>query len=435
MQYKPSSEKKYIKGLPDKLKPFLKRMRILLIMIIITPAVCFIGIPLLFNSAYANQMHDADTTYAFNIIPSPTVTVEITNTPFYHNPKLKTEDISVQDMSNTESYKESSETPVISYQFGDRNDEIIKLQQRLMELGYMESDDATNYFGPATEKAVSLFQRAYQSEITGVADSVTLSLLFSLDAPFYAITYSQSGDDVLQLQERLDDLGFYDGKLNGYFGKATERALIAFQKKNSLNADGIADESTRNLISSPKAKPKIDPTPTPKPTPKVMPKPTATPKTKPKPNNSPSSGLIYLTPAPTQAPSSFVSYGSGVEGLIAAAASQLNKPYVWGDEGSVGFDCSGLVYYSLRCSGVSIKRYSAYGFSQVESWAFISDMSQLRRGDLIFFRSDSSSNISHVGIYLGDNTYIHASSSAGRVIISSWSNWASRNLVGGRRVF
>jgi cell wall-associated NlpC family hydrolase len=53
----------------------------------------------------------------------------------------------------------------------------------------------------------------------------------------------------------------------------------------------------------------------------------------------------------------------------------------------------------------------------------------------MFFRSDTDSRISHTGIYLGGGSFIHASSSAGKVIISSMSPWYERNFVLGRRVF
>jgi cell wall-associated NlpC family hydrolase len=123
-----------------------------------------------------------------------------------------------------------------------------------------------------------------------------------------------------------------------------------------------------------------------------------------------------------------------VDALITAAKSKLGAPYVWSEEGPDCFDCSGLVYFSLRSAGMSVGRYSASGYSQVSSWQSVS-FSELQTGDLIFFRSDSKESISHTGIWLGGNKYIHASSSAGKVVISSWSDWANRNFVLGKRVW
>lgn len=139
-------------------------------------------------------------------------------------------------------------------------------------------------------------------------------------------------------------------------------------------------------------------------------------------------------PSPTKSPG-IVIIGSGSESMISVALDQLGKPYRWSEEGPDGFDCSGLVYYSLRSVGVAISRYSANGFSQVESWEYVGSLNELRRGDLMFFRSDSSDRISHTGIYLGDGTFVHASSSAGKVILSSVTSYYERNFMLGRRVF
>ena len=120
---------------------------------------------------------------------------------------------------------------------------------------------------------------------------------------------------------------------------------------------------------------------------------------------------------------------------MAALMAQYGKPYIFATEGPDTFDCSGLVYYCLRLAGVNVSRWSAADYANVQAWEEISDYHDLIRGDLIFFRSNSSSNISHVAVYLGNGTYIHASSSAGCVTITDFGPWSQRNFVLGRRVF
>ena len=78
---------------------------------------------------------------------------------------------------------------------------------------------------------------------------------------------------------------------------------------------------------------------------------------------------------------------------------------------------------------------SAASYSKYSSWDKISSRGDLEAGDLMFFRSPGSSRISHVGIYLGGNQMIHASSSKGKVIISDMSSYWKENFVVGRRVF
>lgn len=96
-----------------------------------------------------------------------------------------------------------------------------------------------------------------------------------------------SGASVKTVQQRLKDLGYYTGSVDGDFGEGTEAAVKAFQKANGLTADGKVGTQTLSKLNSSSAKrasatpkPTAKPTkkPTPKPTKKPTPKPTATPR-------------------------------------------------------------------------------------------------------------------------------------------------------------
>lgn len=110
------------------------------------------------------------------------------------------------------------------------------------------------------------------------------------------------------------------------------------------------------------------------------------------------------------------------EKIVATAKQYLGVPYVWGGTSPAGFDCSGLVQYVFSAHGISLPRTSK------EQWTVgrAISRSELKVGDLVFFANTYTSGISHLGIYVGDNQFIHASSSKG-VIVSSLSNtyWAS----------
>ena len=67
------------------------------------------------------------------------------------------------------------------------------------------------------------------------------------------------GDDVTNLQSRLYTLGYYSAEIDGQFGPGTRDAVMAFQKANGLEADGIVGEETRELLFSPYAKPRTEP--------------------------------------------------------------------------------------------------------------------------------------------------------------------------------
>ena len=122
--------------------------------------------------------------------------------------------------------------------------------------------------------------------------------------------------------------------------------------------------------------------------------------------------------------------------MISVAQAQIGKRYVRGDEGPNTFDCSGLIYYCLTKNGVSVGRRSAASYSQNESWTLITSMSDLEKGDLLFFRDDNSSRVSHVGLYIGGGKMIDASSRNGEVVRRSCkTDYWTRNFVCARRVF
>ena len=264
-------------------------------------------------------------------------------------------------------------------------------------------------------------------------------------AELHFVGFGDSGTDVRSMQSRLHELGYYENKINGFFGATTEDAVKAFQKKNGLTISGIFSVDDRDVLFSPAAKPKIDPTPTPSPTPKPTPKPTKRPSSSSGGSSSggsssgeSSSGGSSSGGSSSGGSSSGDSYNASnsVSGLLSVADAQRGKPYEWSEEGPNSFDCSGLVYFCLRTCGVSTSRYSAAGFSEVSKWSKIESIEALDRGDLVFFRNNSSSRISHTGIYIGSNKFIHASSSSGKVIVSKITTdyWTS-NFMLGRRVF
>jgi len=118
------------------------------------------------------------------------------------------------------------------------------------------------------------------------------------------------------------------------------------------------------------------------------------------------------------------------EGVISYAKSLLGTRYVWGGTSRGGFDCSGFVGYVMRNAGVKLPRTS---IEQSRVGTHV-PRSELRAGDLIFFNTRGG-RISHVGIFIGNGNFIHASSGSGRVIVSALSGaYYSKRYVTGRRV-
>lgn len=281
-------------------------------------------------------------------------------------------------------------TPDPTLQRGDENEKVQELQQRLMALGYLDIDETTLLFGPATEYAVQLFQRQHELQQDGIAGLQTLNLINSDQAQKYMLLEGTQGEDVDSLQRQLVDLG-YLSKATGYYGTETADAVEEFQSRNDLDVDGKTGHFTLDKIYSPDAKP---------------------------------------SKSKVQAEKR----RANVTEMLEVAADQLGDPYRLGREGPDSFDCSGLVYYCLKQAGSSRGRYNAAGYSQVSDWKKITSMGDLEKGDLIFFWNSAKTKVGHVGIYIGGGRMIDASSANGKVVKRSCTtSYWKKMFVCGRR--
>ncbi|VAW98724.1 hypothetical protein MNBD_GAMMA21-394 [hydrothermal vent metagenome] len=123
-------------------------------------------------------------------------------------------------------------------------------------------------------------------------------------------------------------------------------------------------------------------------------------------------------------------YGATPEQVVKIAESMLGVKYHYGGKTpGTGFDCSGLVYFSYLQVGITLPRTSSAQYAASKP---VSKKS-IRRGDLLFFRIYRG-KISHVGIYLGNNRFVHAPSSGKKVSIGELDSpyWRKRFVRGGR---
>ena len=187
--------------------------------------------------------------------------------------------------------------------YGSSGDDVKKLQKQLTELGYYKGKISGNYL-EATRKAVETLQKKNNLEVNGVADADLQDLLeegrilsksekpddTATPAPnlsYYLVDDNEngvavadivfekklksgsSGKLVKTMQERLTELGYYEGPISGNFQKYTTRAVKAAQTQNGLESTGVVDEATWNVIfNDPRiVLPGATPKPTPEPTP------------------------------------------------------------------------------------------------------------------------------------------------------------------------
>jgi len=284
---------------------------------------------------------------------------------------------------------------------------IIKIQERLMVLGYMPEDEPTDYYGSVTEYALQLFQRSHGLKIDGLLGAETHTFLYADDAKPYTVRHGDKGTDVKSLQDRLKELKYLSVRSSGFFGEETQKAVKSFQSRNGLSADGVVGEQTWDKLYSDNARP------------------AGTSSSSGSSSGSSSSKASHTGPLATSDPDAAMA-----DKLIEFAETLLGKKYVRGGKGPEVFDCSGFVYYCLRQIGHNIRYMTSSDWAK-SSLPRVVKMRDMKRGDIICFRK-------HVGIYMGNGKMIDASAASGKVVIRSDifnSDYWTRNFICARRVF
>lgn len=168
--------------------------------------------------------------------------------------------------SSSSSSSSTSSAPT-SWKKGSTGEEVTKIQNRLIELGYL-TGTADGSFGEATEEAYKAFQAAAGVTVDGIAGS-DRDILYSDDAPYAtkaeeekpaekeeektessAYQLGDESDKVTEIQAQLAKLGYFDIEADGSYGYYTEQAVMNFQLANGLEATGIVDEDTYKLLFS-----------------------------------------------------------------------------------------------------------------------------------------------------------------------------------------
>ena len=125
-------------------------------------------------------------------------------------------------------------------------------------------------------------------------------------------------------------------------------------------------------------------------------------------------------------------YGTGMlrEEIVRTARGFIGLPYQWGGASpEEGFDCSGLTKAAYQMNGVNIPRTSRGQFEKGRSVS----LNAVKKGDLVFFSIQKGRKVSHVGLYAGAGTFIHAPGSGKHIRVDALSNaYFQRHCVGAR---
>jgi peptidoglycan hydrolase-like protein with peptidoglycan-binding domain len=276
--------------------------------------------------------------------------------------------------------------------------DVVNLQTDLKYLGFFTFYKITDYYGPITTEAVRKFQISQKLKATGVADATTLDLIKKAVAakkspapvptkpatpstktapPQSAaadLKFGMRGAEVTKLQTRLKNLGFFTyPMITDYFGTVTEESVEKFQKTYGLAVTGIVNNTF----------------------------------------------LTKLTEVEKQKGQTVKTSDQITINVIANAAELMGTPYQWGGTTPKGFDCSGFVQYVFAKEGVQLPRTVA------QMWNATTSVKEPAVGDLVFFETYTSGP-SHLGIYIGNNQFVHSGSSTGVTVsnlsLKYWQN-------------
>ncbi len=182
--------------------------------------------------------------------------------------------------------------------------------------------------------------------------------------------------DVKELQQVLKNGGYFKGNTTTYFGSSTQKAVVNFQKAKGLKADGIVGAGTYKALGV---------------------------------KNTSAKGNVSAK-------------------RVQEAKKYLSVPYVWGGTTPKGFDCSGFIGYVFKkSSNTAIPRTVSDIYKKGQK------VSSPQVGDLVFFQTYQS-GASHAGIYIGNNKFIHSSSSQGVSVSSIGNSYWKKRYLGAKRI-
>ena len=349
----------------------------------------------------------------------------------------------------------SSEAKVYMTMLGDEGSDVVYIQGRLYELGYLEHVEYENgVFDEATRDAVKEFQAANDLSSDGKVGKLTKEALYNPDAVGKGYKIGDTGDEIRIYQERLMELGYLTTEPDGVYGKDTQNAVKRFQVQNDLLEDGNLGPTTRQVLMSDDAVGNalcygmsgIDVqnvqqrlyelnylrakdingyfTSLTEKAVKLFQKNAGVLSDGKVGRNT--MNLLFSDDAPRSAsPVSEGGNGGGngggdddgggddaaarIENFIRIARSKLGSRYVRGGKGPNVFDCSGFVYWCLNKAGVKQGYLTSAMWARCTKYQRNNNFDKIKRGDVIVYDG-------HVAISLGNGMAIDASQSKGRVI-------------------
>ncbi len=256
------------------------------------------------------------------------------------------------------------------------------LQKNLKTLGYFKQKNLTNYYGTVTEDAVKKFQKDFKLEVDGIVGKETIKYITTKIAQINLVKQKEEleRETAATLQKNLKALGLYNGDITSKIDDLTIEALKAFQEKENLGVTGTLDKETLAKLDD-------------------------------------------LFPKKVEEEKNYISSRA----LVDFTRKYLGTPYAMGASSGKAFDCSGFTTFVMKNFGIKVERTASQQFQKGTPV----EKKNLKIGDLVFF-APRGNRVGHVGIFIGDHKFIHASSSKKKLIISDLRTYQDK-YMGARR--
>ncbi|WP_440895690.1 C40 family peptidase [Amphibacillus sp. Q70] len=294
--------------------------------------------------------------------------------------------------------------------YGDHSPVVRIIQHKLNDLKYFD-DTIDGEYGLFTEYALKKFQEDHAIDGNGSLNKQTIEAIIEVEQNYYLnqltsieepLYYGDQSDQIVALQRALYYLGFLEDTVDGIFGPLTETALLDAQRTFGFEETPAVSEELVETITTESKIEKVD----------------SEQDQSEKESSTQASEPIAVKKNNTNAQ---------MEKVIEAAKSQTGVRYQWGGDTPTGFDCSGFVQYAFQQQTIAIPRTVS------EIWHQTVPVDQPSIGDLVFFETYKTGP-SHIGIYLGNNQFIHASESKGVTTSELSEQYWNTRYLGSRRI-
>jgi|GEM_PF-1253092 len=313
-------------------------------------------------------------------------------------------------------------------QYSEHGEAVRVLQEKLNHLEYYD-DDIDSEFGVLTEHALKKFQENHGLTVSGQADSETIQTIVKEEIELYidklidlsgSIHPAMAKEDVEIVQQTLSYFGYYDGNIDGIYGPLTQKAVEMLESEYDLDlVSEDARQSLRKLYEEEKER--VDQTMEEEQTEEAIEQNNQTSK------QESEEAEMHTTEEKAEKASKKIETKTNNTNVVEVAHSLVGTPYEWGGDSPDGFDCSGFVQFVYETQDKTVPRTVS------DMWNFATPVDEPSIGDLVFFETYQAGP-SHMGIYVGDDKFIHAGESNGVAIGElSESYWQERYL-GAKRI-